>query len=63
MMAASAQRIADPEQQPADLAAEVRNLRRHILAFRTVTEPSLSYGPGRKPSRPRHLTAAQGGRQ
>lgn len=69
-MAAAAQRIADLEQQVAALSARVEQLAGQALMIKTLNEmrlDRLDYGAGDragpKPSRPRHLTAVQGGRR
>lgn len=69
-MTAAGQRIADLEQQVADLAARVEQLAHQALMIRTLDEIRLDHlGPGSgdraglKPSRPRHLAAVQGGRR
>ena len=67
-MATTGQRIGDLEQQVADLAARVEQLTATAATIRTLSElrlERLGYGAGDrvdlKPSRPRHLTAIQGG--
>jgi hypothetical protein len=68
MMAATRQRIADLEQQVADLTARVEQLDGQALVIRTLSEMRLDHlgcgagdRAGLKP--PRHLAAVPGGRR
>jgi hypothetical protein len=67
-MATSAQRLADLEQQVADLATEMQHLQEQAFTLMTLEQIVLKHQvlyPGQsdtaEPSRPRHLVAVQGG--
>jgi len=69
-MVTAEQRIADLEQRVADLTAQVAELKAQAFVIRTFEEiiaGRVGYGPGHRAapghSRPRHLSAVEGGRQ
>jgi hypothetical protein len=64
-MATSVHRIADLEQQAADLTARLERVESYGLALKALIEVLLDpgYGAGPKPSRSRHLMAIQGSEQ